>query len=93
MIKTIMFLIMAVLSLGAYAADITGTWKSEFNTQIGVQKYTYLLKQDGNRITGSAKSVIGDNENVSQLTRGEIEGDKLSFVELLDFQGNQLQIT
>lgn len=84
---------MAVLPLGAVATDITGTWKSEFNTQIGVQKYTYILQQDGTRITGSAKSVIGDNENESQLTSGTIEGDKLSFVELLDFQGNQLQIS
>ena len=29
------------------AVDFTGTWKSEFNTQIGVQKYSYVLKQEG----------------------------------------------
>jgi enterochelin esterase-like enzyme len=45
---------------GAGAADVTGVWTAEFDTQIGVQKYTYTLKQDGDRVTGKA-DVILDN--------------------------------
>ena len=46
-----MILSVIVLGLAAFgsvrAADVTGVWKAEFDTQIGVQKYTYTLKQDG----------------------------------------------
>jgi enterochelin esterase-like enzyme len=84
---------LAAFQLAALAADVTGTWKAEFDTQIGVQKYTYILKQDGNGVTGKANSVVGDAKNESQLTEGKIAGDTVSFVELLNFQGNDLRIT
>ena len=45
----ITLLTLAVASISAFAADITGTWKAEFNTQIGLQKYCYVLKQEGNK--------------------------------------------
>ena len=35
--------------------DVTGTWKAEFDTQIGLQKYTFVLKQDGPSLTGKAR--------------------------------------
>ena len=69
-------------------ADITGTWTASFDTQIGVQNYTYTFKVEGNKLTGTAKS---DNGNV-QITEGTINGDDVSFVENLDFQGMPLRI-
>lgn len=36
---------LAVISRLA-AADVTGVWKAEFDTQVGIQKYTFTLKQD-----------------------------------------------
>ena len=57
-----MSLSMAVLGLiaaaTAGAANVAGEWKAEFDTQIGVQKYTYTLKQDGDKVTGKANSDI-----------------------------------
>src|SRR6185436_5632369 len=47
-------LTVAVASLSAFAADFTGTWKAEFETQRGLQKYTFNLKQDGATVTGKA---------------------------------------
>ena len=38
-------------------ADLTGKWRTEFDTQIGKQKYLYELKADGDKVTGKA---IGD---------------------------------
>ena len=38
----------------ALATDVTGTWKSDFDTQIGHQKYTFTFKQDGAKLTGKA---------------------------------------
>ena len=37
--------------------DVTGTWKADFNTQIGLQKYTFTLKQDGAAVSGKAAIV------------------------------------
>jgi hypothetical protein len=36
-------LTLAALSLSALAADVTGTWKAEFDTQRGLQKYSFTL--------------------------------------------------
>lgn len=71
-----------------FGADITGTWTASFDTQIGVQNYTYTFKVEGNKLTGTAKS---DNGNV-QITEGTVNGDDVSFVENLDFQGMPLRI-
>jgi enterochelin esterase-like enzyme len=89
----LVILTLAVGPLAALAADVTGTWMAEFDTQIGVQKYTFTLKQDGNTVTGKANSEIGEGKNESPLTEGKVDGDTVSFVELLNFQGNQLRIS
>jgi enterochelin esterase-like enzyme len=90
--KSCISITVALLSLSAFAADITGTWKTEFDTQIGVQKYTFTLKQEGNSLTGRANSEIGGEKHESKLKDGKVEGDAVSFVELLNFQGNDLEI-
>jgi enterochelin esterase-like enzyme len=77
----------------ALAADVTGSWKSEFDSQIGLQKYTYTLKQDGTNLTGKANSEISDQKREAELKEGRVDGDKISFVEMLNFQGNDIRIT
>lgn len=72
----------------AFAADVTGKWTASFDTQIGVQNYTYDLKADGAKLTGKATSQNGE----SQIQEGKIDGDNISFVENLDFQGNAIRI-
>ena len=82
-------LALALLPLSAFAADISGTWTAAFDTQIGKQEYTYTFKVDGTKLTGKAKSANGESE----IQDGKVEGDKVSFVENLNFQGNALKIT
>ena len=41
----IMLLNLVLIPLSLTAADVTGTWKSEFDSQIGLQKYTYTLNR------------------------------------------------
>ncbi|MCI0533646.1 MAG: hypothetical protein L0Z50_00310 [Verrucomicrobiales bacterium] len=88
----LVLLALAAVQLSARAADLTGAWKAEFDTQIGVQKYTFTFKQEGNRLTGQANSEIGGEKRESKLKDGKVEGDTVSFVELLNFQGNDLEI-
>ena len=78
----------ALLPLSAHAADISGTWKASFDTQIGKQEYTYTFAVKGNQLTGSAKSTNGE----ASLSEGKVDGDKVSFVENLSYQGNALRI-
>ena len=45
------------------------------------------------KISGKAHSEIGDQKKESEVTEGKVDGDKISFVELLNFQGNDLRIS
>jgi hypothetical protein len=53
-------LALIVLPLSVFAVDVTGTWKAEFDSQIGLQKYIYSLKQDGSKLTGKAIAEVND---------------------------------
>jgi hypothetical protein len=72
----------------APSADISGTWTTSFESQVGTQTYTYTFKVDGETLTGHAKSNLGEG-GVS----GTVDGDKVTFVENLDYQGQALAIT
>ena len=96
---TITLLILAALPLtagtlyAASAADVSGTWTAEFDTQRGLQKYTFTLKQNGAAVTGKASVDTGGEKRESDLKEGKIEGDTLTFVEPLSIQGNDIQVT
>jgi hypothetical protein len=72
----------------APTADISGTWATEFDSQVGKQTYTYTFKVEGGTLTGHSKSNLGE----SDLT-GTVDGDKVTFVENLNYQGTALAIT
>ncbi len=85
-----LLLALALLPLSVFAADVTGTWKSEFDSQIGLQKYIGTFKQDGTNLTGKASSEAGDRKREAELKNGIVAGDTVSFVEMLNFQGNEI---
>ena len=72
----------------APTADISGNWTTEFDSQVGKQTYTYTFKVEGGTLTGHSKSNLGE----SDLT-GTVDGDKVTFVENLNYQGTALAIT
>ena len=74
-------------ALFAFAADATGKWTAEFETAIGQQKYTFELKVEGNKLTGKATSPRGTQE----IKEGKVAGDEISFVEIIDAQGQELR--
>jgi len=86
-------LAIAALPLSLFAANVTGTWKSEFDSQIGKQNYTFTLKQDGSTLTGKANSEINDQKREAELKEGKVDGDSISFAEMLNFQDNEIRIT
>ncbi len=82
-----------VLPLSVFAANVTGTWKVDFDTQIGLQKYVITLKQDGASVTGKANAEVNGEKREADLKEGKVDGDTVSFVELLNIQGNDVRIT
>src|SRR5262245_40823243 len=86
-------LTLAVCSLPALSADITGTWKAEFETQRGLQKYLFTVKQDGANVTGKANVERDGEKREAELKEGKVEGDTVSFVEPLKIQNNEIKIT
>jgi len=71
------------------AADVTGKWRTEFESQIGPQKYTYDLKSTGDKVTGKA---ISDQRGEVEIKDGVTKGDEISFVEIANIQGNEIRI-
>jgi hypothetical protein len=72
----------------APTADISGTWATEFDSQVGKQTYTYTFKVEGGKLTGHSKSNLGESD-----LAGTVDGDKVTFVENLNYQGTALAIT
>ena len=77
----------------ALAADVTGTWTAEFDTQIGVQKYVFTFKVDGEKLTGEAAAERMGEKSTVTLTNGTVKGDQIAFTEALNFQGQEVPIT
>ena len=67
--------LLAVFSLAAFAADVTGNWKASLDTPNGAMAFTYVLKSDGNAVTGVIQSEMGD----MKIDEGKLDGDNISF--------------
>lgn len=80
---------LTLLPLAALAADISGTWTTAFDSQVGKQEYTYTFVVKGAQVTGTFKSANGEGA----ITDGKLEGNNLTFVENMNYQGQALKIT
>jgi hypothetical protein len=88
----VLFLLLSVLVVpgrAVLAADITGKWTASFDTQIGQQNYTYDFVVKDTTLTGKAKSNLGEGE----VLDGKVDGDKVTFTEILKFEGMEIRIT
>ena len=74
------------------AADVTGKWTAQFDTQVGLQKYTFEFKADGTTLTGRALGNIAGADSQSPIRDGKINGDEISFVEMQNYQGQEVKI-
>jgi hypothetical protein len=88
--------LVAVGALCLYAADISGKWAGQFDSQVGPQKYTFEFKVSGTTLTGTAISEIGEAAAAAKvttpITEGKINGDEITFVENLNYQGMELKM-
>lgn len=80
----------AVLLLGisgaALAADIDGKWTADVEGRRGTVTQTLVLTESGNNLTGSFEGGRGGTVDISD---GKIDGNKVSFKVVREFNGNQ----
>jgi len=81
----------SVMMLGsataAWAADVTGTWTMNVETQAGSGSPTFVLKQDGETVTGTYKGQLGE----APVT-GTIKGNELAVSYKVSGQGMELEV-
>lgn len=83
----------ATVFTSAFAANIDGKWRAEFDSQIGQQKYVFELKAgaDG-KLTGKASAERQGQKTEIELKNGKITKDEVSFTETLKFQDQEIVI-
>lgn len=90
------FILSAALALAclvsARAADLAGKWKSEFDSQVGQQKYLFEFKGAGDKITGKATGERQDTKSEVELKEIKVTKDEVSFVEMLKIQDQEVRV-
>ena len=81
----ILTLATAALSL---AAEVDGKWVGELNTPNGAMELTMQLKADGETLTGTVTTQMGDQT----IKEGKIKGDELSWFTVVERDGNSMKI-
>ncbi len=71
------------------AADVNGSWKASVPGRDGQTfDLTFTFKADGEKLTGTAGSRMGE----TNISDGKIAGDNITFKLKLEFQGNAVVI-
>jgi len=65
---------LVLVSMTAFAHDITGKWTFQVETQLGTGAPTFEFKQTGDKLTGTYNGAFG----TAQLT-GKVTGDDIEF--------------
>lgn len=79
-------------SVRAADAGIAGKWTSEFDSQVGQQKYVFEFKADGEKLTGKASSERQGQKSDVEIKAGKIAKDEVSFTETLKIQDQEIVI-
>ena len=72
--------------------SVAGKWKGQFDSQIGLQKYTFDFKVAGTNLTGRAFGIRENGTNDVAITEGSVSTNEVCFVEPLKFDDNDIRI-
>ena len=82
-------LFLALGSLTALAADFNGKWTATVESPRGAQTITFDFHVDGAKLTGKVTTPRGDTD----ISDGKIDGDTISFAQVMNRDGNEFKIT
>jgi hypothetical protein len=86
-IITAAFLLAAALTVGAQSTNVSGNWKLTFETPNGPANPSVVLKQDGEKLTGTYKGRFGEFP-----LEGAIKGKEFKFTVKVSAQGQEIQL-
>jgi hypothetical protein len=86
-ITTAAFLLAAVLTAGAQSTDVSGNWKLTLETPNGVSNPSLVLKQDGEKLTGTYKGRFGESP-----VEGAVKGKEIKFTVKVNAQGQEFKL-
>lgn len=78
-------IVFAGLSL---AADVTGTWYFAVELSVGSGSPTLVLKQEGNKVTGTYSGTLGEAP-----VKGNVDGDKVEIMFETETAGQKFKVT
>lgn len=76
----------ALVAFSAEAADITGEWRATIVTATEQRDYTFVFRQNGGRLIGTAKS----QEGVTAISNGYINYKTITFTENVTVEGRRV---
>jgi hypothetical protein len=82
------FLALALFSVVAYAADISGTWTAQVETDAGSGTPTFVFKQTGEELSGTYSGQLGE----AKLT-GTVKADKAVWSFEVSPGGDAIKVT
>ena len=83
-------LLVLVVCVTAYAADIDGAWTGTLQTPMGDFPVSFTFKADGAKLTGSTMGFDGAEVPIQD---GKIDGNTATWAVTFDFGGMPLMIT
>lgn len=86
-IITAAFLFASVLTVGAQSKNVSGAWKLTIETPNGPGSPSLVLKQEGEKLTGTYKGRFGESP-----LEGTLKGAEIKFTVKVNAQGQELQI-
>lgn len=98
-VRFLVFLMVMILTtsfssrLSAQTTNASGTWKAEIETPVGLFKYTWIIQQAGEILSGKILREKDGEKSEIALTEGKIKDDALSFTEMISIQDQQIKIT
>ena len=87
LIIAIIFVSAAVLAVAAQAKNVSGNWKLTIETPNGPGTPSLVLKQEGEKLTGTYKGRFGESP-----LEGTVKGNGIKFTVKVNAQGNELAI-
>jgi hypothetical protein len=92
-VKRYLLLLLAISARVATAQGAVGTWSTQFDTQVGQQKYVFVFKQDGGAPSATAKAEMAGQPRDVVFNDVKMKGDTVTFTESFEFQGNRVPIS
>lgn len=72
----------------AAAQSLTGDWDASMNTPGGTSNFRLILKQDGEKLSGTVKREAGDAP-----LEGTVSGNNVKFSYTIAYNGNPITLT